>query len=173
MQIRVVPAGRSDHEALRNLFQLYAYDFSEVLRTEVDETGRFRQGPLDPYWTDSWRFPFMLRSDEHLAGFALVDRKSKLSGAEDVWDMAEFFVLRKYRRAGLGTRAAHLIFALHAGRWEVRQRHANATATSFWRSAISDYTGRCFSEELCENDRWRGPVQRFTSGGRAPSVVPP
>jgi predicted acetyltransferase len=173
MLTRVVAAGRSEHEALRNLFQLYAYDFSEILRTEVEETGRFRQGLLDAYWTDPWRFPFVLRSDERLAGFALVDRKSKLSGAEDVWDMAEFFVLRKYRRAGLGTRAAHLIFALHPGRWEVRQRHANVAATSFWRSAISAYTGRCFSEELCDDDRWRGPVQRFTSASGAPSVAPP
>jgi len=64
-----------------------------------------------------------------LAGFALVHHKSKLSAADDVWDMAEFFVLRRHRRAGVGMRAAHILFETHAGAWEVRQRAANAAAT--------------------------------------------
>jgi predicted acetyltransferase len=76
--------------------------------------------------------------------------------------MAEFFVLRRYRRARVGLTAAHRIFAMHAGKWEVRQRTANVEATSFWRTAISAHTGGRFAEELLDDDRWRGPVQRFT-----------
>jgi predicted acetyltransferase len=164
METRVVAAERSDQEALRNLFQLYAYDFSEILPLDVDERGRFKEDRLDACWTDSWRFPFLLRAGDHLAGFALIHRKSRLSGADDVWDMAEFFVLRRYRRAGVGTTAAHRVFAKHPGKWEVRQRNANPLATAFWRGAISTYTKGCFTEELLDDDRWRGPVQRFTSG---------
>jgi predicted acetyltransferase len=167
METRVVSAERSDQETLRNLLQLYAYDFSEILSLDVDQTGRFKEEPLAAYWSDAWRFPFLLRVHEQLAGFALVHHKSKLSAAEDVWDMAEFFVLRKYRRAGVGMTAAHQIFATHAGEWEVRQRKANVLATSFWRSAISAYTGGCFSEELLDDERWRGPVQRFSSAAGA------
>jgi predicted acetyltransferase len=164
METRVVAAERSDQEALRNLFQLYAYDFSEILPLDVDEGGRFKEERLDAYWTDSWRFPFLLRAGDHVAGFALIHGKSKLSGADDVWDMAEFLVLRRYRRAGVGTTAAHRVFATHPGKWEVRQRNANPAATAFWRRAISTYTKGCFTEELLDDDRWRGPVQRFTSG---------
>ena len=50
--------------------------------------------------------------------------------------MAEFFVMRKYRRAGLGRRAAAEIFPLFPGEWTVRQQRGNAPATSFWRTAI-------------------------------------
>jgi predicted acetyltransferase len=163
METRVLAAEQSDQEALRNLFQLYAYDFSEILPLDVDETGRFKEESLDSYWEDAWRFPFLLRADDRLAGFALVHHKSKLSTADNVWDMAEFFVLRKYRRAGVGTRAAHWIFASCAGEWEVRQRSANVLATAFWRRAISAYTAGHFTEELLDDERWRGPVQRFTS----------
>jgi predicted acetyltransferase len=163
MEIRVLAAERSEQEALGNLFQLYAYDFSEILPLDVDRTGRFAAEPLDAYWNDAWRFPFLLRVHEHLAGFALVHHRSKLSAADDVWDMAEFFVLRKYRRAGVGMRAAHRIFATHAGEWEVRQRSANVSATSFWRRTIAAYTGGRFTEERLDDDRWRGPVQRFTT----------
>jgi predicted acetyltransferase len=165
MKTGVVAAERSDQEALRNLFQLYAYDFSEVLPLDVDKTGRFKEEPLDAYWNDAWRFPFLLRVHEQLAGFALVHHKSKLSTADDVWDMAEFFVLRRYRRAGVGMRAAHRIFATHAGDWEVRQRNANVSATLFWRRAIYAYTEGRFTEEVLDDERWRGPVQRFTSAG--------
>jgi predicted acetyltransferase len=172
MEMRIVAAEPSAQEALRNLFQLYAYDFSEILALDVDETGRFEGEPSDAYWSDSWRFPFVLRVDDHLAGFALVHHKSKLSGADDVWDMAEFFVLQRYRRAGIGTAAAHELFATHPGKWEVRQRHANVGAIAFWRSAIAAYTGDRFTDDLLDDDHWRGPVQRFTSGMAAAERKP-
>jgi predicted acetyltransferase len=172
MDTRVVGAERSDKEALQNLFQLYAYDFSEILPLDVDEAGRFKEEPLEAYWTEPWRFPFLLRVDERLAGFALIQRKSKLSDADDVWDMAEFFVLRKYRRARVGMTAAHRIFATHGGAWEVRQRNANVAATFFWRSAIAAYTDGRFVEELLDDARWCGPVQRFTSAATAWSIAP-
>jgi predicted acetyltransferase len=163
MENRVVPAARSDEKALESLFQLYAHDFSEILPLEVGETGRFEAPSLDVYWSDPSRFPFLIRADEHLAGFALVDRKSRLSGSNAVWDMAEFFVLRRHRRSGVGTSAAHRLFAMHPGEWEVRQGKANVAATSFWRAAIAAFTGGAYAEELVDDERWRGPVQRFTS----------
>lgn len=128
--------------------------------------------PLDAYWNDPARFPFLLRADALLAGFALVDRNSRLSGANDVWDMAEFFVLRRHRRSGVGLRAAHRLFAMHPGNWEVRQRNANVAATSFWRATISAFIGGTYSEELVDDERWRGPVQRFTSEGQAGPAAP-
>ena len=167
MQTRVLPVAPSDKDVLRNIFQLYAYDFSEVLPADVDETGRFKAPWLEAYWSDPWRFPFLLRVDAHLAGFALVHQKSHLSGADDVWGMAEFFVLRRHRRAGVGMRAAHILFETHAGAWEVRQRAANVAATSFWRRAVAAFTAGRFTEELVDDERWKGPVQRFTSGGGA------
>jgi predicted acetyltransferase len=165
MEIRVVRAEPSNKEVLKNLFQLYAYDFSEVVAADVEDTGRFKEHSLDSYWNDPWRFPFLLRAESQLAGFALVHQKSRLSGADDVWDMAEFFVLRRHRRAGVGTRAAHILFETHAGTWEVRQRDANVAATSFWRRAIGAFTAGSFTEELVDDARWKGPVHRFTSGG--------
>jgi predicted acetyltransferase len=113
-----------------------------------------------------------VRADAHLAGFALVHHRSKLSDAEDVWDMAEFFVLRRYRRLGVGMKAAHQAFAMHPGKWEVRQRETNVAATAFWRRAIGAFTGGAFTEEQLDDDRWRGPVQRFTARQHPDAPVP-
>lgn len=166
MGVQIQVAGPGDEGRLGALFELYAYDFSEILGLDVDESGRFQAPPLDVYWTDPQRHAFLVRVDERLAGFALVQERSRLTGVEAVNDMAEFFVLRRYRRRGVGQHAAGWLFDRFPGPWEVRQRAENHAATTFWRRAIARYTGGRFDEVLWDDARWRGPVQRFESAGQ-------
>ena len=70
--------------------------------------------------------------------------------------MAEFFVMRKYRRTGVGTDAARAIFERFPGAWQVREEEANVGAIHFWRRAIPV----SFDEGRWDN----GPVQHFTVG---------
>ena len=71
-------------------------------------------------------------------------------------DLAEFFVMRKYRRHGVGTFLARELFSRFPGAWQVRQMASNSAATAFWRRAIPvDFE----QERLAD-----GPVQRFTIG---------
>ncbi len=152
--IDVTTATISDKAVVRRLLELYAHDFSEFEDYDVDEHGLFGYPYLDHYWTDPDRHPFLFRVDGHLAGFALVR-----SGTPH--DMAEFFVLRKYRREGIGAHAARDVFARFPGAWQVRQLTANARATSFWRATIPVP----FHEDT--NDE--GPVQYFTIAAEASS----
>ena len=94
--VDVAPAQEQDRDALRQLIELYAYDFSEFNGTEIGDDGRYGYRYFDAYWTEPERHPFLFRVDGHLAGFALVR-------AGDPHDMAEFFVMRKYRRSGWGS----------------------------------------------------------------------
>jgi predicted acetyltransferase len=71
--------------------------------------------------------------------------------------MAEFFVMRKYRRGGVGVIAARAVFARFPGEWQVRELAANAGAVAFWRKAIPVP----FTEDM--NDE--GPVQHFVIAG--------
>ena len=132
-------------------------------RLDVGDDGRFRVPPIDDYWSDPRRHPFLLRVDGTLAGFALVQERSRLSGDESVADMAEFFVLRRFRRRGVGERAAAWLFDRFPRVWEVRQKLENRAATAFWRRAIGRYSGGNFEELVLDDERWRGPVQRFDS----------
>jgi predicted acetyltransferase len=159
--ITIDTAKVEERPVLEALLQLYAYDFSEVLGIDVDGDGRFRVPSLDPYWTDPRCHPFVIRVAGQLAGFALVQERSRLTGDEAVRDMAEMFVMRRYRRHGVGERAASHLFERFGGRWEVRQKAENQAATAFWRRVIDRYTGGRFEEELVDDARWRGPVQRF------------
>lgn len=144
--------------------QLYAYDFSEILALDVGDDGRFRTPPLDVYFRDPKAHAFLFRIEEKLAGFALVQERSRLTGEEGVRDVAEMFVMRRHRRRGVGEQAAEWLFDRFGGRWEVRQKAENQAATAFWRRVIGRRTGGRFEEVAWDDERWRGPVQRFGSG---------
>jgi len=50
---------------------------------------------------------------------------------------------------------------LRALPWEVRQVMESVAATAFWRRVIGQYTLGAFEETVFDDERWRGPVQRF------------
>jgi predicted acetyltransferase len=162
-QVQVIPIAEREQAVLRHLIDLYAYDFSEVMGLDVEEDGRFKFPKVAPYWTDPWRHPFFIRVAGKLAGFALVHRRSRLTGADGINDMAEFFVMRKYRRQGVGEVAAREIFGRFPGPWEIRERAANAPAVAFWRRVVDRYTGGHFRQVDRADDAWQGPVQLFTA----------
>jgi predicted acetyltransferase len=145
-QIEVIPATPDQMPIVANLLQLYAHDFSEFLDVQLGPDGRFDYAPLPLYWSDPDRYPFLVRMDCKLAGFVLVKRETR------VWDMVEFFVLRGYRRRGIGTGIAHDVFRRFPGPWEVRVMHANRSALPFWDRAISEFTGRPVPPILFEKD---------------------
>jgi predicted acetyltransferase len=148
--VEVEPVSYSDKDVLSRLIEFYVYDYSEYMGWDVDAHGVFGYRDLDHYWTDVDRHPFFIRVDGRLAGFALVR-----SGRPH--DMTEFFVMRKYRRAGVGTEAARLLFGRFPGSWEVRLLEANVAGSNFWRSAIP--------VPFHEEDRDGRPVQHFTIEG--------
>ena len=166
MNVQLVPAVRDDEARLAALWQLYVYDLSDRFGFDVDADARFKPRPLDAYFGEPRRHAFLIHADGQLAGFALVDGKSRLSGDPSVWDMAEFFVMRKYRRQRVGERAAVSLFDRFAGTWEVRQRFVNEPATAFWRRIIGRYSAGGFEDLVIDDERHHGPAQRFTSGAR-------
>lgn len=164
MELEIVPATLGDKPVLRRLLELYTYDFSEFTGDDLDEHGLYGYRYLDHYWTEPDRLPFLFRVDGRLAGFALVRRLEGPGGDADVLDMAEFFVLRKYRRAGIGRQAALWLFAQLPGRWQVRELAENVPAQRFWRAVIAEHTGGRFSETTWVDGSSHGPEQTFASG---------
>jgi predicted acetyltransferase len=139
--VEIIPASADQEPILANLLELYAHDFSEFMELELGPDGRFGYEFLSLYWKEAGRHPFLIKATGILAGFALVRRSSHLSGAENVWDMAEFFIIRGRRRLGIGQKAAHDIWRRFPGRWEIRVREENRGAQKFWPDAIAAFTG--------------------------------
>jgi predicted acetyltransferase len=145
--------------------QLYIHDFSEHwagrAEGELDEVGRFSGYPLEVYWREATHVPLLLRLDGRLVGFALLNNASHTGGAADR-NMAEFFVVRKHRRGGVGTAAAQTILSRYPGVWEIAVARRNTAALSFWRKAVTQHP---LAADIEESDvmttAWNGPIIRF------------
>lgn len=161
MKIEVVPATAEQAPILANLLQFYAHDFSEFHDVEIGADGRFVYNPLPLYWSERGRHPFLVWVDGELAGFVLVKKGSEVSGNGNVWDMAEFFVLRAYRRRGVGTRIAHEVWKRLPGEWDVRVMQSNVAALNFWTRAIAEFTGEDIDAAHFEKDGERWTVFSF------------
>ena len=62
-----------------------------------------------------------------------------MTGREPCWFMVEFFILRPYRRRGLGRAAASSILLQHPGLWHVAVIEHNVRAAAFWAQSLAGY----------------------------------
>jgi predicted acetyltransferase len=162
----------SQRKIITNLIQLYKYDFSEFAEVgsrygEVGPDGRFTYEGLDSYWREDGWVPLTVEANGRLAGFVLVNRWSALNRLLD-HAVAEFFVLRKYRRIGVGSRAANVLFERWPGRWEVAVARYNKPALSFWRKAIRAAVDSTVEEYTGDFERQVGTVLCFDSRPHKP-----
>lgn len=159
MDFELIKASKEQKDTIANLMQFYFYDFSEFVKCDVEEDGLFGAYPhLEAYWKEEkHRFPYLIKQDGKYVGFVLV---RYIESAElNYFSIAEFFIMKKYRRVGLGKKIATRVFDMHKGQWEVFQILSNQPAQAFWRKVINEYTEGKF-EERTENGR---RIQDFVS----------
>jgi predicted acetyltransferase len=147
--VRDARSSALDREWIRTVYRDYLSELS------VSKTGLFpalgewdaREGEFLAGWfADSSAHPFVILSDGHQAGFALVSRPPPFPRTSVEYRMAEFFVVSAARRRGVGAAAATLLFQRYAGDWEVVEDEHNRPALNFWRRVIGAQTAGKFSE---------------------------
>lgn len=153
MDIKVTSAKIDQIEMVQNLARFYIYDMSEFMGWRCPETGLF--GGCDDFF-DDWKAgknaPFLISVCGELAGFAGV-KPLLLDGIEGHC-VQEFFILRKFRRKGLGQSVAIDLFGQFPGEWLVQYFTDNLDAAHFWPRVVSDCTTGVFTtiEEI--NPAW-------------------
>jgi predicted acetyltransferase len=165
--VRLQPATVDQAPLLANLLELYAHDLSAALGLDIGSDGRYGYPSLPLYFrAGERRFPFLIRVGDDLAGFVLATRGSPLGAYPTDLDVAEFFVLRRHRRSGVGTAAAVRLWDEMPGHWIVRVADCNPAALPFWTTTIGAYTGGRFGQE---QRTWAGRLwTRFAFHSRRP-----
>jgi predicted acetyltransferase len=158
--VEVRAAEAHERLALSRMLELYQHDLSDIWDQELDAEGQYGY-ELDRYWTDQDCRPFVALVDGHYAGFALVDRAVKVM-SDGYW-MDQFFIVKRYRRLGVGSTLAAQVLQALPGRWEVGQMPENIAAQAFWRRVIGLFTGGRYTEHQLVSGCWRGMVQCFES----------
>lgn len=162
-------AGWSERPLIERLSQFYIYDFSEMEpptseNLEFDDQGSYAPfRGLDSYWCVEGYRPLLIRVKQRLAGFALINTRSRRNSRIE-HNMAEFFVARKHRRRGVATEAVRQILAQYPGHWEIAVAERNVAAKAFWPRAIGTAPNVSRLVQLRgDGEHWRGPIWSFRS----------
>ena len=147
---QLVSAEPSDRGTIERLIQLYLYDLSLPLSFPIDDDGRYEYTYLDRFW----RHPYLIRDDDELAGFVLVTDWCPITGRRPCFFMAEFFVMRRYRRRGVASAACHQVFARHSGLWHAGVIERNQPGMAFWQPLLGGFDATATSVTH-EGEAWR------------------
>jgi predicted acetyltransferase len=170
MNIELLEPGPDQIPVLRQLMQLYLYDLGSLDGWDISEDGTYGNADrIEHFWTDGQRQRYLVRVDGKLSGFVLTRSGTYFSG-ETAHEISEFFILRKYRRQGVGRSVATRLFDGFDGTWEVAVMQTNTPAQHFWRAVIVEYTGGQYEEFSAHHGPTDFVVFRF-SGGRGRSVA--
>jgi len=158
MDIQIEPILFEQKSVFIQLLNLYYYDFTEFTNNDINDYGHFSYNYLDPLWLNElwpseYFHMFFIRADEKLAGFVIVKNGGCLYlDDENSHKIKDFFVMKKYRRNGVGKFAAETVFDMFRGKWEVCQLQNNTPARKFWKSVISGYMKNDYREVGTKND---------------------
>lgn len=150
MKIDIYEAPLDMMPVIQNMARFYAYDLSkwcgfyDLFDWSFPENGLYEAIDLSKYWKPD-HFPFYIKVDDELAGFALIDKNGTTPDVD--WNMGQFFIVGKYQGKGIGHQVAVEIFNQFPGVWEVTQMPDNIPAIAFWKKVVAEFTNNKFSEE--------------------------
>jgi predicted acetyltransferase len=153
--LSILKVGPESEVVLRNLFEHYLHDMAEWFDVDTKPDGSYSYD-TSSIWANGYDAYLAIVGDS-LAGFALIGSASDWLGQGGAQDVHEFFVIRRFRRHGLGQKMATLLWDERPGAWLVRVLEANAPAVLFWRTTIAKYSRESYKEEerIVKGRRWR------------------
>jgi predicted acetyltransferase len=158
MVLTLRKAQSTDFPALQQMLELYQYELSDIWLQDSDAQAKYGYN-LQRHLQGERFFAHVALQSGQYAGFALV-APAAVTRSEGYW-MEQFFVLKRFRRAGTGRALAEHVLRSHPGPWEVGQMPDNHTARAFWQAVIARSTHGKFVELQVTSGWWQGVVQQF------------
>jgi len=163
LELRDARRSADDRAWLASVYPMYLHDLSafDDGYYQLDERGVWHPDYLPSWLAEGPDLPFVVVAEGRRVGFALVNSAPSRHVARGRdHRVSEFFVLARERRTGIGTRAAHALFALLPGAWEVSQLPRNERAIRFWRRVAAevsdgDYRETAAADEIRQTFRTR------------------
>lgn len=156
MNISIEPILIEQKSVFVQMMELYNYDFSCFSNDDINEYGYFGYPRIDDYWNEEGRYPFFIRVDGKLAGLVLVRSCCEYNNLSNPHNIAEFFVMKKYRQKGVGKAAAIIIFDMFPGGWEISWWSNNLPAKNFWYKVVAEYTNGKYNTFTAEEKNCAG-----------------
>ncbi|MFT6676832.1 MAG: putative acetyltransferase [Sulfitobacter sp.] len=113
-----------DRAVLENMAKRH---FSEIF----PDGPLFYSAALDRYWIETGRHPYLIQLDGRPIGFALV-----WNHADGCHELAEFTIEPAFRKQGIGTEAATMIFGALGGDWVLGVAKHAPDGMAFWQKCL-------------------------------------
>lgn len=141
MDVILCNVNKDEKEILFRLLQYSLFEESENDLNEMNEKAFFEYDYFDRYFVDKDRQAYFIREQvtNKLLGFVMVNEYVQL--CDNGHSIAEFLVIPKYRRKGIGKKIAFQVFDKYLGNWEVKPSYNSQKAYLFWKKTIGDYSG--------------------------------
>ncbi len=163
MKIELIPATKEEIPVLRKLMQFYLYDIAALDHWDIRQDGEYGNPErIESFWVDGQYERFIIQVEGILAGFVLTSHKFTDDNIR-INLVSEFFVLRRYRRTGVGRKIATRLFEEVGETWEISVMRSNTPAQEFWARIVSDHIGRSFREFTVSQDTDNDVIFRFNS----------
>ncbi len=163
MNIELVPVQESEKSVLRQMIELYEYDLSVYTHEDLNQHGFYGYSYFDYYWNEKNRYAYFVKCDSILCGFVLVNDYCYALKGEASKSISEFFIMKKFRRFGIGKKIANEIFDLFPGKWEVNQIPGNEISYKFWETVISEYTDGDYEKSIVNTEDGEKQAIVFTN----------
>jgi predicted acetyltransferase len=155
-EITLIDATIEQKEVFRNMMNLQFHDLSEFRDCfDILDDGRFE-------WTfegcfsenNKYHHPILIKWCDKIVGVIIFSDYNKKSPKFD-YMLVEMFVLRMYRRKGIGKKAIRMIFDNFKGLYNLDVSKNNIKAINFWESLIHE-NGKIVSEKdfIDENNEY-------------------
>jgi len=126
-------------QTLWNLLQYLLFETSPSGKNVANEDGSFTYKYFDNYFTNSDREAYLIKSETgELMGFVMINQY--LQKVKTGHSIAEFLILPRFRRNGIGREVAKRCFAMYPGNWEIGPADGSEPAYKFWKSVIDEIT---------------------------------
>ncbi|KJB86260.1 hypothetical protein AZ66_19890 [Paenibacillus sp. E194] len=133
---------------LKHLMTLFLHDLSEFNEEQEfnQESGLFEFDAFEWFFEKEGLFPFFIKHEDDIIGFILLQSSPYTNPERYDYLINSFFILKKYRRKGLGKQAVQDLFQQCPGRYAIGQLSNNIPAIQFWRK-IYEYMNVEFQEK--------------------------
>src|SRR3989440_3021102 len=134
-QVRIEQVTPSERDVLWHYLQFYIYDMSRFTGAQPVD-GVFPYSRFDAYWGEGERrSAWWAKVGGEIAGFALV----RLDAGEGRHEIAEFFIVNRWRRRGIGVSFARQLLTRFPGPWRLHELANNRGAIAFWRHVLGGF----------------------------------
>ncbi|MGM1048120.1 MAG: GNAT family N-acetyltransferase [Bacillota bacterium] len=150
--MQIIKVDNNKKEILKNLMTLYLHDLSEF-SNDIDinqDKGLFEFDVFELFFEKEGLTPFFIVYENNIIGFILLQSGPYSNQEYADFVLNSFFILKKYRRRGLGREACKAFFNLYPGRYAVGQLLNNKPAVLYWKNVYKSLNIEFYEKEELE-----------------------